>query len=892
MSAASQIAAGLLRFDNGWPDRVTVIAHAADELRAALNASTVWQSAWLPPELSGGLAKGDDLAWWSPRDDVTAAEEEILEAAWTAALPDLTRGMRTYLRLRVDTSDTVRRLRSIGEVDGLVLVPSLDSRGRMRPLTWRWPFRVAVVDGPLAGAWLSAVQNSEHHGLVFDAALHDVDGAYEIAIVAAADLPTMSGEIAAALGDVACVIVCGDDPVEDMLRALERRIEPMVAIAVNGPLDLWWRVFFHELSHDVPVDAAVETMVRFTNTAALIAGPRWGMDVTASAHWFAAVAPDYPLLAPLLNEYAGWDWRYESGGATMESHHVRELIAHGEDPVAVIPPPAMAAPVEAATPSMDAPEAARGRAADPGPAPKEPSQAKPRRLVTRVFDGQTVVKKVLPPRRELSFAVRIAVPERADTAAAGPAVALPAGPGSTVELEVVVSGDVWDKPPESQTISLSRRNLESPSTWAAFPFTSPAAGKVVRIEIVVLFQGKPLQAATFESAVRTFSIPLEKPKLTAFALSGPDEPVADLRPVDVTLDGTGAELRHLHGSDARVLITDVQSMLDTIEDQVSRVIGVPGAPDSFDDPRALQLLITVAGIGAELATFLDPLHIGEGSINVLVNPLTRVMPLELVYTGPVPDDNAKLCDHVIKPPPLGEACTKATTKRVCPYAFWGLHRSIARTIKDRDSKIAQPWSSTIAASSMLYAATIIADDGAVEPFPSASVFTAAQGLYRPATRVNSWRAWRAAVRDGKPDVLVVLGHTMIEGGKTNLYIGKESVLERKRISAKVLSTDGSRRPLVLLIACSTAALGDAFGTLPGTLTAKGAGAVVATLSKITGPHGAAATTHLLQALHGLAGRQGSVGDAVTQARRSLISEKRPIGLMLVSHGELDMRVGT
>ena len=86
------------------------------------------------------------------------------------------------------------------------------------------------------------------------------------------------------------------------------------------------------------------------------------------------------------------------------------------------------------------------------------------------------------------------------------------------------------------------------------------------------------------------------------------------------------------------------------------------------------------------------------------------------------------------------------------------------------------------------------------------------------------------------------------------------------------------------------ALGDAFGTLPGALTAQGAGAVVGTLSKIIGPHGAAATTHLLRSLHDVAGTGASVGDAVMQARRSLVSEKRPIGLLLVSHGEVDTKV--
>jgi hypothetical protein len=96
---------------------------------------------------------------------------------------------------------------------------------------------------------------------------------------------------------------------------------------------------------------------------------------------------------------------------------------------------------------------------------------------------------------------------------------------------------------------------------------------------------------------------------------------------------------------------------------------------------------------------------------------------------------------------------------------------------------------------------------------------------------------------------------------------------------------------VLLIACASAALGDSFGSLPGMLTARGAGAVVGTLSKIVGPQGATATTHLLRSVQEMAGTDATLGDAVAAARRSLLADKRPIGLVLVSHGELDTKVG-
>ena len=98
--------------------------------------------------------------------------------------------------------------------------------------------------------------------------------------------------------------------------------------------------------------------------------------------------------------------------------------------------------------------------------------------------------------------------------------------------------------------------------------------------------------------------------------------------------------------------------------------------------------------------------------------------------------------------PPGQACDKAVARRVCPYAFWGLHRSIARTVqwhKDR-KKAAQPWTTTISASSVLYGATVIADDGAPEPLPTAE---RARSRAEPVCKGHpgdELDAWRKAVK--------------------------------------------------------------------------------------------------------------------------------------------------
>ena len=898
MSAQADLAAGIAFADGRGADRAELVSGAADALAQALNPSALWHGPGnsgpvVPLDLRGAAAYGGELPRWRSMPEITPDERTALAAAWDDALPLEGSGRGgQFLRVRVDSAEDVRRLRAIDRVSQMIIVPSLDSRGRRRPFVWRWPLSVGVAPGSHAQEWLAQIRNSSHHGMVFDADLCDLTSAYDIAVISASELPTLAEEWLSFVGDIPCVIVAGRTPAEEMLRDLENTLEPAIAVAFRGDPAAWWNPLFHEMSHDLPIDVAVELVARYAGTDALMAGPRRGLDITASAHWFAALAPEIPDLEAALADLPAWEWTSEDGGTTSGVQVVRGARDNGANPRAVVTAATRSIP---SSPPISAEDVRpEDVAAAVPPVDEVQARERSRRLVARVWDRDTVVESVLPPARDLRLAVRIALPEKGDIAADEPAPLISIGDESTVELEVAVRSDVWDEQPAMQTISMSRDKPTLPSSWAVFAFsTPPEEGGLVSIEIVLLYQGKPLQAATYVSPVRAAGLPGERPTLITFALSGPDEPTENLRPVVANLDGRRSDLVHLGGRGGTVTISDVQDKLDAIEDRVSRVLGVTGAPDSFEDERALTLLISLARLGSELTTLLEPLHLeNASSINMLVNPQTPVLPLELAYAGPPPDpQRAKLCAHIDEPPPLGEACDRVTTRIVCPYAFWGLHRSIARTVAAEDDDRAGSSTASGSTSSILYAATVIADDGASSPKPSDTVLVSAEQSFRSVTRVTSWRAWRKAVRTVKPDLLVVLGHTLREGSETRLYIGKSSSIARVDISAALLRTNDSPRPLVLLIACSSAALGDSFGTLPGALTAKGAGAVVGTLSKIVGPQGAAATVQLLQALHDAEG-EGSVGDAVAVARYSLVAQKRPIGLLLVSHGELDSRVGS
>ncbi|HQV56936.1 MAG TPA: hypothetical protein PKV27_02915, partial [Ilumatobacteraceae bacterium] len=194
---------------------------------------------------------------------------------------------------------------------------------------------------------------------------------------------------------------------------------------------------------------------------------------------------------------------------------------------------------------------------------------------------------------------------------------------------------------------------------------------------------------------------------------------------------------------------------------------------------------------------------------------------------------------------------------------------------------------------VLYAAVDAADAHSAPPLPTAQLQHAAEATFGAdaVTRVTSWRAWRASVRDKKPGVLVVLAHTQRERGETKLQIGRRSFLARADVSEALVRADDGPSPVVVLMACSSAQVSDPFGNLPGSFTAHGAAAVVGTLTKLAGRHGARAAVEVLTAIAqpGAAGRPLSA--CLTDARRALVRQGTLLGLLLVAHGDVDVVMG-
>ena len=92
------------------------------------------------------------------------------------------------------------------------------------------------------------------------------------------------------------------------------------------------------------------------------------------------VALDFAQRAPLLDGFSDWDWRLESDGASRDADHVRLVSAQVGDPVAIVPPPTLAAP---------------------------------RQLVARVLDAQLWSSRFCPPSSVENSPSASQIPERA-----------------------------------------------------------------------------------------------------------------------------------------------------------------------------------------------------------------------------------------------------------------------------------------------------------------------------------------------------------------------------------------------------------------------------------------------------------------------------------------------
>ena len=893
------VAAGLLEATGELEAPLTLEAATA-RLRQLLSPTALWWSGPMAPddvEVSAQRRLGAPPRWRAPREHLLASRADLLRDAWRAALPPADAGWGTpVLRLEVDRVEDAERLAALVGAGPYLIVPSVAAR-HDASFAWRWPMRIGVAAGPLGTRWRDALRQSPFASL------------YEVSVVDATtdaplDIVFVDAAVPGAAFEATCVVMLGEDasPADRLRQGLAEQPQAAIVIGAASSDPDWFHHAIREMAHDQPIDVAL----RIASHASLIAGDvdllpltavrQWSLELAQQLHGHSgdddgdAASAEDRLRAIALQE------RFDSEhqGANRSAAEVRSLEGAGYDTVlrirrhlsGALPD---TAPAETPLPPPPAPAPATG--AEPA-ARDTPQAPPPRRLMADAWLKGKLRRKALLPEREHELRVRIGIPAGNDTAAqvAFPDHDLPAD--ASVELMVDVTSEALGLR-ERRPIVLSTADRAAPSTIALVRFRTPGEGSVVDLKLLVTHRERPLQEAHYVAPVRARAVAGDAPTLTAVALSSAPEPRADATPAQLSLEVNGANLQRSGTRDA-VNLPQIQDLLDGIEQRASRVLASDDAPASLDDPAAVALLVQLARLGAKLKAYLDPLRIDDaGTVSLLVDATTAILPLELAYEAPAPAAGATLCEHRVGGRMAGrpEACADAGRQVVCPYAFWGQRRVIARTLRLRRAPAARAAPVPLDLRPVLYAAVKRADaDAPANRKPSQLLEKALKGIVGASglARVDDWDDWKAQVRTRNPQLLVLLGHTENVDGETGLEIGKGAWLYDPDIDAGYLRDAASPPPLVVLLACSTGVPRNVFGGLPAAFAGNGAAAVVATLTKLTGPHGAQAAGAVVQALFDGASGHDRLGAAMTAARRRLVDDGLLVGLLLVSHGEIDL----
>ena len=884
------IAAGLLSAAGVLDDSLTV-ADATQRLVELLDDSTLWRRAdhgadLATPERASSPAPAAE--WSAPEAPVRARLSSTLDTAWSDAVllatptdpPPPPGPASSIVRLTVRSLDDADRLAAIGS-GGQVRVAPLIAKPALR-FSWRWPMRVGVIDGPRAAEWRTLMANSSHFGSLYDVRIVGPADEQDLDILVVDDTVNAGAERESVRpGQAACVIVVGEHrPVIEMLDRAALEVGPAIAAGVAAPDVAWFTSLVHELSHDQPFDVALALVA----PEARVAGDPQFVNLTAVGRWAAAVAVEeadrgdgFGVGAHLEAVVAHGDFTFESHAASTINDATRPLVG---------------------TPNELVLERRMATAAIEGPDREEPSA--PRRLLADITAGGELCKRALAPHTDHQLEVQIAVPESPGEGVPFAEEAVPEGEGVARLTIVVTCPDLGLR--EQGPIDLPTADRSLPSGVATFAFRTGGEGSALNFEILVLHGKRPIQEARVIASVRANPARRDRIQVLPVPLSAQPEPAPDATRADLSLDARNGQVTNvLTGDGIPVESGAVRDLLDTIEQRASRVLAGDDAIVWRAGQQAPSLLIDLARLGSQLHRKLADVDDATArTVSLLVRYDTAIIPLELAYSGPAPKAKAKLCTHATRPPGAAAGpCSKASSTVVCPYAFWGMHRTIARTIEGRPKRARAPRPlGPLSLRPVLYAAANLADNDLPEGTPKESFPSQLlQQALREAVgvdvaRVSSWGKWRTQVRTARPELLVVLAHTEIVDGESTLLIGKTSVLAQPEVTASLVASKGAPGPLVVLLACSSGVAGDAFfGALPASFTDSGAAAVVATLSKLKGPDGARAAAAVVGALRDSGTPEGTtLGSALTAARRSLVKAGLLVGLVLVAHGEIDVKL--
>jgi hypothetical protein len=347
-----------------------------------------------------------------------------------------------------------------------------------------------------------------------------------------------------------------------------------------------------------------------------------------------------------------------------------------------------------------------------------------------------------------------------------------------------------------------------------------------------------------------------------------------------------------------------------IDSTVNDIDKVAKAAETFGSSIE-QLVVALAGRGAHRLAGLPRLRdlADADRIQVVSLDAREVMPLGLLYSGPLPDEaSARLCD--------GWATEAAVTSGVCPTCgptgpadgsivcplqFWALSKVIEHHGPRPGSASGATFTAlavrTLTHETLDAAGPLVlgVSDKVLEVAPAAldDLEEAVGRTFAEVATAADWGAWTRLVGTTRPTVLVAAPHhsVTISFGEEHdsLELGGQEI--DYFTENYIRGSESGIAPLVVLLGCDTAVgQGSALVSLGSLFRDLGAAVVISSLGEVIAVQAPQVLEVFLAELGRAIDAEATVGRALLRTRRAMLARHLLLALVLTIHGDAEWKV--
>lgn len=445
--------------------------------------------------------------------------------------------------------------------------------------------------------------------------------------------------------------------------------------------------------------------------------------------------------------------------------------------------------------------------------------------------------------------------------------------------------------------------------------------RIFEARITVLFQNRVLQTVRLKAPIEQVS---EKNKDTKATLETviveTFEDISKEKSFDAafvvnhTNEGVPSITSNMGNKVGITQLPDIPKFIDKISEIITNYTSKTPKSGNLSNKTLEEFLVNLARQGQSLwDSICDSFPaelINASRIQVVEARCGNLFPAELMYTWPAPFEDAKLCSYYkdCLKGKMGEKknCPTEVKKKkevVCPLAFWGCSVAIERhsmghNVNNGTAYEIGPVSSgnkndTRSLSSTLLALSQKVNAGTLVPRPSKQLEKGLNELTVDCHRIKNLDDWERVIKDYDPGILVLMVHSIFDRADLPaIQIEKSTTISSVDIEKYHMSNNSSVGPLVLLIGCSTAISEISFQSFVPRFIRKGASTVISTIAPIRGRYAAPSTAKLVEKIESELKEKGiaTISDTFLKVKQILLAENQPIGLCLISNGDMSINL--